>query len=339
MGVVGLVSIVLFFVHRRLLALYADSPTKQFRRQLIMLGFVLAGILLIITLIPVNDGVKAQLVGLLGLLLSAAIALSSTTLVGNSMAGIMLKVIKNCKPGDFVRVGDYFGRITEMDLLHTEIQTEDRDLTTLPNLYLATNPVTVMRSSGSIVGVEVSLGYDQPRTTVERLLIDAGNKAGLEEPFVQIRELGDYSVTYRIAGLLNDPKKLLATRRAVRAMTLDTLHEAGVEIVSPAFFNIRNLQTSSSVIPEKVQEASPRRGKTPDQLVFDKAEKAESIENLRANYQSTLEEIKKIEGEISEAADDAVKEELDKKLAMHKEKATKLQDIVKRAEERLADQD
>ena len=68
---------------------------------------------------------------LYGIVLSATIALSSTTLVGNAMAGIMLRTLRNFSPGDYVHVGDYFGRISEMDLLHTEIQTEERDLTTL----------------------------------------------------------------------------------------------------------------------------------------------------------------------------------------------------------------
>ena len=39
-----------------------------------------------------------------------------------------------------------FGRVTERGLFHTEIQTEDRDLVTLPNLYLVTNPVKVVRT-------------------------------------------------------------------------------------------------------------------------------------------------------------------------------------------------
>ena len=339
--IVAIVSVGLFVVHNRLLAMYADAPSKQFRRQLTMLACVIAGVLLVITLIPVSPTLKGQLVGLLGLLLSATIALSSTTLVGNAMAGIMLKVVKNCRPGDFIRVGDYFGRVTEMDLLHTEIQTEDRDLTTFPNLYLVTNPVTVKRSSGSIVSVELSLGYEYSRTKIESLLIEAAKDSGLDDPFVQIKELGDFAITYRIAGLLTDVKKLLATRRAVRARVLDTLHDAGVEIVSPTFMNTKALAKNQQMIPEKAPRETNRQegtGKSPDSLVFDKAEKAESVEHLRSKYESTSNEIKKIEQSIAES-EDTEKALLQEQLKTLTDKSTRLMEIIQRAEEKLADQD
>ena len=51
--------------------------------------------------------------------------------------------------GDFISAGDQFGRVTERGLFHTEIQTETRDLTTVPNLFLVTHPVTTVRSSGT----------------------------------------------------------------------------------------------------------------------------------------------------------------------------------------------
>lgn len=337
--VIAVIVIALFVVHKRLLNLYENMPSKQFRRQLIMLGFTLLGILLIVTIIPVNESLKGQLVGLLGLLLSAAIALSSTTLVGNAMAGIMLKVVKNCRPGDFIQVGDYFGRITEMDLLHTEIQTEERDLTTFPNLYLVTNPVTSLRSSGSIVAVEVSLGYDVPRTTVERLLIEAAKLAELSDPFVQIRELGDFSVTYRIAGLLTDVKRLLASRRALRAFTLDQLHENGIEIVSPTFMNTRALSSNERMIPKTDgSETTNIPGRSPDSLVFDKAEKAESIENMREKHEGVLTEIKKVQEDIAAASDEA-KPHLEKRIEQLKDKADRFAEVVRKAEEKLASQD
>ena len=52
---------------------------------------------------------------------------------------------------------DHFGRVSERGLFHTEIQTQDRDLTMLPNLYLVTHPVTAIRSSGTIVSSIVTV--------------------------------------------------------------------------------------------------------------------------------------------------------------------------------------
>ena len=118
----------------------------------------LLGCMIILLAVPIGDDTRTQLIGLLGLLLSVVIALASTTFVANAMAGFMLRAVRSFHTGDFIQVGEQFGRVTERGLFHIEIQTEDRDLTTLPNLYLVSNPVKVIRYSGTVVSATVSLG-------------------------------------------------------------------------------------------------------------------------------------------------------------------------------------
>ena len=164
LGAIIAVVAVLFFVDRILKRRWKDNPDAQFRFQLIMLALTFAGLLSIILALPVSVETRGQLLSLIGILLSAAIALSSTTFIGNIMAGIMLKAVKSARPGDFITVAELTGRITEMGLLHTEVQTEFRDLVTVPNLYMVTQPMQVVRSSGTIITAEVSLGYDVSHT-------------------------------------------------------------------------------------------------------------------------------------------------------------------------------
>ncbi len=287
------ITLVARFTNQRLVKHFEGKPHLAFRRQLIQLAGVLVIILTLILFLPLDATLRGQLLSLFGIVLSATIALSSTTLVGNVMAGIMLKTIKSCRPGYYITVGDHFGRITTMDLLHTEIQTEERDLTTLPNLYLISNPVRVMRTSGTIIFVELSLGYDVPRHAIEKQLLAAATATGLESPFVQIRELGDFSVTYRVSGLLTEINRLLDKRRELRARTMDSLHAAGIEIVSPNFMNTRNFDTSERFVPEveEMTEAVDAGGST-DALVFDKAEEAESVTKLREKLTAAQERIK-----------------------------------------------
>jgi small-conductance mechanosensitive channel len=271
-----------YFANRRLGSYFASRPHLKFRYQLLQIGGILLAVLLVILFMPFGDTLRGQLLGLYGLIISATIALSSTTLVGNIMAGLMLKAIGNCRPGNYITVGDYFGRISEMDLMHTEIQTEERDLTTLPNLYLVTHPVRVMRQSGTLLSVEVSLGYDVSRHKIEKLLIQAAMDVGLESPYVQIRQLGDFSVTYQVSGLLTEVKNLIGKRRDLRGRTMDILHNAGIEIVSPNFMNTRTVEKNQTFIAREQQEpGAPASTTSPDSLIFDKAEKAESVSNLR----------------------------------------------------------
>ncbi|MCB1150198.1 mechanosensitive ion channel family protein, partial [bacterium] len=71
------------FLDRR----YRSQADRIMRVQLIML--LLSFVLLIVVVItsPIADGQKGQVMSLLGIVLSAAIALSSTTFLGNAMAG------------------------------------------------------------------------------------------------------------------------------------------------------------------------------------------------------------------------------------------------------------
>jgi len=190
-----------------------------------------------------------------------------------------------------------------MGLFHVEIQTEDRDLTTVPNLYLVSNPVKVTRSSGTIVSAKVSLGYDVPYPLIKKQLVSAGESAGLQDVYVQVKDLGDFSVTYRVAGLLKTIKNLLTTRSILREMMLDRLHEAGIEIVSPSFMNQRHLPETTQFIPEiSSQGTSSRKVPAPEEIVFDKAEEAKSIENLIDRQKELSQQLETLKLELSEAS-------------------------------------
>lgn len=285
----------LFLVRYLLERCFGETPDTRFRIQLVMLALSLAGLLAVITVLPVSETLRGQLLSLVGILLSASIALSSTTFLGNAMAGVLLRVVGGFRIGDFVRVGEHFGRISERGLFHTEIQTEDRDLTTLPNLFLVSNPVKVVRSSGTIISAQVSLGYDTPRERVEQRLLEGAAKAGLQEPFVQILDLGDFSVTYRTAGLLTGVKHILSARSRLHGAVMDELHAAGIEIVSPNFMNTRALDESARFVPSRADtegSPEPQAAEGPEAVIFDKADDAEELEEHRMKQEALEQEIK-----------------------------------------------
>jgi len=115
--------------------------------QIVLLALTAVGIVALVVALPVAEAVRTQLLALLGLVFTAVVAFASTTFAANVMAGLMLRAVRNFTPGDWIRVGGFFGRVTERGLFHVEIQTEDRDLATLPNYFIATNPVTVWIST------------------------------------------------------------------------------------------------------------------------------------------------------------------------------------------------
>jgi small-conductance mechanosensitive channel len=282
----------------------AAVPGKDtFRRQLILtvLGTVL--LLAIIVSAPLPESTRANLITLFGIALTATIALSSTTLASNAMAGLMLRIISNFKRGDFIRIDQFLGRVTEQGLFHTEIQNERSDLVTLPNLFVVSTPVTVVRLSGTFISAKVSLGYDVPHDEIEKLLIKAAESAGLVEPFIRILELGDFSVLYQVSGRLEDTKKFLGGKTALHRAVLDTLHRNGVEIVSPNFMNQRQVTDAGKFIPKVKRKTAAKAKETagPDTVVFDKADQVEKAEDLGKLLKALDEEISALEAKAKEA--------------------------------------
>jgi len=78
----------LWYANKKTKEAYSNIPGSEFKRQLLMVGAVLLGIVLIVVGLPLEDGIRGQLLSFIGILLSAAIALSSTTFLGNIMAGV-----------------------------------------------------------------------------------------------------------------------------------------------------------------------------------------------------------------------------------------------------------
>ena len=296
----------LWFSHHFLIARHPEiGNERMLPRQLIMLGLSIACLVALVLAFPVSESSRNQLIGLIGLLLSGVIAFSSSTLFANLMAGIMLRVTRPFRAGDFVSVNGHFGRVAERGLLDTEIQTEDQELVAFPNTYLITNPVSVVRSSGTIVSVKLSLGYDIHHSRIETLLLDAVKECGLDEPFVQILELGNFAVTYKASGMLVDTKTLLTARSNLCRAVLDTLHGNGIEIMSPSFMNQRPMGDSASVIPHAPGRAPAEELAVAEDVVFDKAVSAEQLEKEKQQLMAT---IKEYEALLAEATDNDKKQ-------------------------------
>lgn len=252
-------------------------------RQAVAVVLSIAALVGVVLLLPVSEATRGQLLQLLGILIAAGISIASSTFIGNALAGLLLRGLRHIRVGDFLQVGENFGRVSVQALFRTEIQTEQGDLVSVPNLYLTTPPVRLIPRNGTLVSAEVGLGYDVHRGTVESLLLQAARAADLHDAFVLVGDLGDFSVTYRVAGLLPDPGKILRKNSELRGAILDAFHGAGVEIVSPNFMNQRVVTDRGPFIPEGKGIAVPARSAAAakvETVVFSKAERAKRAADL-----------------------------------------------------------
>ena len=306
----------LFIVAKKLLDRQAKGHTdKALIRSIVLFLIGFMGIVSIILALPMDPEQKGQITSLVGIVLSAVLGLSSTTFIGNALAGIALKLRKSFKPGDFIEVNSIFGRVTEQGLFHTEIQTIDRDLTTLPNMTLASNSVKVTRQSGSFISVECSLGYDVNRLKIEEALLKAAKNAGLQEAFVHIISLGDFSIVYRVHGLLKDVKSIVSAKSRLTGHVIDALHSAGIEILSPNFMNQKQVG-DTIFIPKKyhTKDKEILNENTPEDVIFDKADEAEGLEKRKLLLEEVQQKLKAEQKNLKEAIETEDKVKIEERI-------------------------
>ena len=287
-GILVLVCWNHFFIRGR-----RNSPDNwKFAYQLIQ--FLLAVVLLISVIIasPLAEGTRNQVLALIGIVISGVVAFSSTVFVTNFMAALMLRVTKPFKVGDFITVGNYIGKVSEKGLFDTEIQSENRELVAIPNATFLSNAVVVSQSSGSMVYTTLSLGYEVSHNQVRPLMLQAAELSGLTDPFVHITQLGDFAVTYKVSGLLNDVQLILTAKSLLNQNILDVLHRSGIEIVSPSI--ARHIQQSESIrlIPGMLPMQEAENRVQAEEIVFDKAIEAKELMAARKLILRRLDEKK-----------------------------------------------
>ncbi|MGY0591569.1 MAG: mechanosensitive ion channel domain-containing protein [Paraglaciecola chathamensis] len=295
-----------------------------FARQLGVLMLMLVGLITVVITLPLSENTEVQILSLIGLLLSGILAFSSTTLFGNLLAGAMMRFTQPFRTGDFISFDTIFGRVTELGLFDCEIQTQTRELISVPNSLLLNKPVSVIRRSGTIISAELSLGYDLHHSKIDELLLQAAEKTGLEEPFVHVTQLGDFSVSYKVSGLLVEVKNLLTARSNLHRHVLDCLHDNDIEIMSPTFVS----QHAGTDVQRKIAHSPAfnqvKSDSTAEDVVFDKAEQAQQQASDKVEL---LAQIKTLEEQMQDADKDQ-RTAMEKRIDTLKQELADIKEVV-----------
>jgi hypothetical protein len=143
------------------------------------------------------------------------------------------------------------------------------------------------------------------------LLIGAVEATGLDRGFVQVRELLDHAVVYRVAGWLEDVSELPFAGSRLRSAILDHLHGAGIEIASPSLMGQRRLPEEPLIPKERVVEQPAETTPIAEKMAFDKAERAAQITKLRDEVAGLDEQIEELRREIKKSGETGRESELD----------------------------
>lgn len=200
-----------------------------------------------------NSGVFQGISVFVGLIVS----LGSSTVIGNIIAGLVITYMRPFKIGDRIKLNDTTGNVVEKTPLVTRIRTPKNEVVTIPNSFvMSSHTVNFSQSAreyGLIIHSEVSIGYDVPWRTVNRLLIEAAlNTPGVVDdprPFVLSTSLSDWYPVYQVNAYIKDADRLSQIYSDLHQNIQDRFNEEGVEIMSPHYMAVRD--GNASTIPAK----------------------------------------------------------------------------------------
>ncbi|MGE8464568.1 MAG: mechanosensitive ion channel family protein [Pseudomonas putida] len=181
----------------------------------------------------------------LSVLLGLMISLGATSVVGQAAAGLILTYSRTLKAGEYVRVGDNEGTVTEVGMFNTTIRTGLGEVLTLPNSMI-TGSVTrnysrAVQGQGYIVDTVVTIGYDTPWRQVEAMLVAAAERTEgiLDTPRPQVFQTGlsDFYPEYRLVAqaVPSAPRPRAELLSLLHANIQDVFNEHGVQIMSPHY--------------------------------------------------------------------------------------------------------
>ena len=252
------VAIAIFFIARSLIGLaegfldrlavggepprWLDAEAMPTTRRLMAMVVWLFALAMAYPYLP---GAETEAFKGLSVLLGLMVSLGASSLVGQAAAGLIVTYTRTVRMGEYVRVGEYEGTVTELGIFNTRIRTGTGQELALPN-SLITGTVTqnysrVVQGRGFVVDTKVTIGYDTPWRQVEAMLIEAARRTPgiLREPAPHVFQtaLSDYYPEYLLVA------QATAMKAKPRAETITELHrniqdvfnEHGVQIMSPHY--------------------------------------------------------------------------------------------------------
>jgi small-conductance mechanosensitive channel len=202
-------------------------------------------------------------------LIGLMISLGSSSIVGQGASGLILMYSRSLRRGEYVRIGDQEGTVTEVGLFMTKLRTGLGEEVSLPSAMIlgasTRNYSRAVEGIGYIVDTSVSIGYDTPWRQVDAMLIEAAHRTYgiLPEPRPKVFQtsLSDFYPVYRLIcqAVPETPRLRAEVLDALHGNIQDVFNEHGVQIMSPHYMMDPALH---KVVPPDQWFRSPARKDT-----------------------------------------------------------------------------
>lgn len=169
------------------------------------LGSVARYIILAFVFIAVLNRFGVQTASIVALLGAAglAVGLALQGAMSNLAAGVMLLIFRPYKVGDFIDAASRFGKVLEVDMFTTILQTFDNQQIIIPNSQIWGEQI-INHSHFEVRGVDMHFGVaygedtDKVRTVIESVINSHPHILKDPAPFIEVETLNDSSVDFLV---------------------------------------------------------------------------------------------------------------------------------------------
>lgn len=182
----------------------------------------------------------------LSVLVGLMISLGASSTIGQAASGLILIYSRAFRTGEYVRIGDTEGTVTEVKMLATRIRTSLGEEVMLPNsVVLGTTSKNYSRifpkAQGLVLDTKLTIGYDTPWRQVHAMLLEAARRTAEivqdPAPYVVQSALSDFYAEYRLVAYARSerPMKRAHVLGELHGHIQDVFNENGVQIMSPNY--------------------------------------------------------------------------------------------------------
>jgi len=272
-----MVALVVFFLARGVVALarpffdgieqnrikvdFLAPDTARATRQIFG---AIVWILAVVMAYPYLPGSGSEAFKGASVLLGLMVTLGGSSLFGHAASGLILLYSRTVRVGEYVRIAEQEGTVTELGAFTTRIETGRGEEVTLPNSLVlssvTTNYSRPSKGAGFMLDTSVTIGYDTPWRQVEAMLVEAAARTQgvLSTPPARVFQtaLADFYIEYRlVCQALQKTSSLRATAlSALNANVVDVFNEYGVQIMSPHYLGD---PSAPKVVPRRSWHAAP----------------------------------------------------------------------------------
>src|SRR5213083_825329 len=219
-------------------------------------------IFLFILLLVLSYGyhAEAQLKGLLAGsgVIAIVVGFAGQNLFAGIIGGIAIQINRPYKLGDWLKVGDTYAEVREINWRSTRLCTNDDIYLDIPNNEMVSHQIVNLHYPTELHAMRIRVGveYKNPPNLVKELLARAaqGAKNVVPDPPVRVFlvDFADYAVIYEIKYYMGNHSRINETNDAVRTNVWYELKRRGITIPFP----IRTLQVQrKAALPGQEEQA------------------------------------------------------------------------------------